>query len=127
MREWLAQPGAGPVIEFEAMLKVIHADQGSREDLLKHLDQIIAEADAMQAAVSEMLVGMLEQGPILPQRLHTNLLVAKHAYDFHRMTREWAVWARQVVAAWPSAKMDDCLAEQSQALLRSLVSDLRDK
>src|SRR5579859_8146704 len=34
---WLAEPGTGPVLECEALVKIAYADQGSRDGLLANL------------------------------------------------------------------------------------------
>lgn len=54
LADWLAVPGSGPVLEFEALLKVAFADQGSRLGLLANLDAIIADTEA-RAAFGAML------------------------------------------------------------------------
>src|SRR5918996_3732132 len=37
LRSWTAEPGTGPVLEFEQLMKVFFADNGSSEDLLRTL------------------------------------------------------------------------------------------
>src|SRR5919107_2097307 len=34
LRAWLAEPGAGPVLEFEALLKVFYAEHATRDGVL---------------------------------------------------------------------------------------------
>ncbi len=34
---WLAEPGAGTVLECEALVKIAYADQGTRDGLLANL------------------------------------------------------------------------------------------
>ena len=50
LRAWLSVPGAGPVLEFEALLKVFFADQGSKEDLLLQINAMKHWAEETQQA-----------------------------------------------------------------------------
>src|SRR3954462_4932110 len=43
-RRWLATPSAPPQFESEAMVKFFFSDQGSVDDALRVLDQLIADA-----------------------------------------------------------------------------------
>ena len=43
---WLAEPGTGPVLECEALVKIAYADQGTREGLLANLAGLIEDATA---------------------------------------------------------------------------------
>lgn len=40
LARWLREPGAGPVLEFQALLKVIFAENGRREDALASLQAV---------------------------------------------------------------------------------------
>src|SRR5262245_59085502 len=40
LARWLAEPGGGPVLEFEGLLKVTFAENGSKADVLATLDSI---------------------------------------------------------------------------------------
>lgn len=44
LRRWLDRPGASPKLEFEALLQVAFADQGSKEQLVTLLEAIHADA-----------------------------------------------------------------------------------
>ena len=37
LREWLDEPGKGPVVEFEGLLKIAFGEYGSRDALLANL------------------------------------------------------------------------------------------
>ncbi|HSF03366.1 MAG TPA: PadR family transcriptional regulator, partial [Solirubrobacterales bacterium] len=44
LADWLKEPGGGPTLEFEGLLKVIFADHGNREDALATLARVGAWA-----------------------------------------------------------------------------------
>jgi PadR family transcriptional regulator, regulatory protein AphA len=43
---WLAEPGAGTVLECEALVKIAYADQGTRDGLLANLTALIDDTTA---------------------------------------------------------------------------------
>lgn len=98
---WLSEPGAGPVLEFEAMLKVSFADQGTVDGLLANIDAIIAGAEARAAfgrALAEQYLG--GQGPF-PGRLGVSGLTWRFLWEHNMTMLRWARWARQEVEGWP--------------------------
>ena len=46
LASWLAEPGTGPVLECEALVKIAYADQGTRDGLLANLAALIEDATA---------------------------------------------------------------------------------
>src|SRR5215472_10171551 len=46
LADWLAEPGAGLVLECEALVKIAYADQGSRQGLLANLSALIDDTTA---------------------------------------------------------------------------------
>ena len=45
LRAWLGEPGGGPLIEFEGLVKVLFAEQAGKDELLATLASIRAEAE----------------------------------------------------------------------------------
>ena len=45
MAAWVPQPGAGPVLEFEALVKLFYAEHGTKQDILATLDRVRAWSD----------------------------------------------------------------------------------
>ena len=101
LARWLAQPGQGPVIEFEALLKVFLAEHGSKRDLLATLGAVTAWAQ--QYAVQDALIArsyLAGSGPF-PERTAQLVLVGKYLADLADVTGKWAQWATNVVQEWP--------------------------
>jgi PadR family transcriptional regulator AphA len=98
---WLGEPGTGPTVEFEQLLKIFFADQGSRADALatlaavhdwareRNADNVVAARDYAAGA-----------GPF-QHRAAQNLLVGAFLVEFYRMVAEWADWAGEQVQRWP--------------------------
>ncbi|MGH7687372.1 MAG: PadR family transcriptional regulator [Candidatus Dormibacteria bacterium] len=99
---WAARPGAGPHLEFEALLKVFFAENGSKADLLASLEAARTWADERAAENIAIAKGYLAgEGPFPERSAHT-LLVGRFLADFEDMVRNWAIWASGVVDAWPA-------------------------
>ena len=99
---WLAEPGAGPALEFEGLVKLIFADHGTRDAALGSL------ARARQWAV-EQNVGNIEAGEkflsaedgLYAERRATTLLLGAFLTDFYKLVADWADWATEEVEGWP--------------------------
>ena len=98
---WLHQPGDGPVIEFEQLVKVFFADDGTKADTLATLR---AAQEWAQARCAESLaVGKAYaegEGPF-PQRLPELQLASRFITDFYLLVLDWARWAAAIVETWP--------------------------
>lgn len=98
---WLKQPGEGPVIEFEQLVKVFFAENGTKTDTLNSLR---AAQEWAQARCAESLaVGeayLNGHGPF-PERLPELQLVGRFITDFYLLVLNWARWATTVVDRWP--------------------------
>ena len=99
---WLAEPGNGPALEFEGLVKLIFADHGTRDAALASL------ARARQWAV-EQNVGSIEAGEkflaaedgLYAERRATALLLGAFLTDFYKLVADWADWATEEVEGWP--------------------------
>lgn len=100
LRAWLDEPPAPRSIEFEGMVKVFFADSGSRDQLLAILDRIEQQAEARLDALAEMAATSPRP---FPERAHLSAIGLKMQHDQEQSLRQWAQWAKEQVAQWPSA------------------------
>lgn len=101
LAEWLGQPGDGPVLEFEQLLKVFFADNGSTADLLATL--AAAQSWAQARCAESLAIGeqySTGSGPF-PQRLPELQLTSRFLTDFYLLVGKWAGWAASIVETWP--------------------------
>jgi len=115
---WLAEPGAGPLLECEALVKVAYADQGSRAGLLANLDALIEDTTA-KLRFGEMIARQYldGQGPF-QQRLPVSGLMWRFLWEYNTTVLGWARWARAEVEAWP----DDLSELDATAGFRRIVA-----
>jgi len=115
LREWLSEPGKGPVLEFENLLKVFFAEAGTTEQLSRNIAAIRAEAERTQASRSEFTRDW-ETDFRFPERLHLSALVGQFLNQFHDVVVRWAIWAEKEIASWP-----DPVPEKTRAELAARV------
>jgi PadR family transcriptional regulator, regulatory protein AphA len=99
---WLAEPGAGPVLEFEQLLKIHLADAGTTDDIRANLAATLAwvheQNEENLAAAQAYLAG---EGAF-PERAAINILMGRFLTDFYAMVDNWARWATETVRDWPT-------------------------
>jgi len=101
LRRWLATPGEGPVLEFEQLLKVFFADQGTRDDALAAIRSIARWAALRDAENAEVARSYLAGTGPFPERAAVLAVVGRFLTDLADMVAAWAEWAEAVVATWP--------------------------
>ncbi|MBM3941091.1 MAG: PadR family transcriptional regulator [SAR202 cluster bacterium] len=101
LREWLRRPGAPPALEYEAILKVFLADQGTKDDLLAQIRHIRAWAEAEQLRGQAFLREYATTGGPFPGRLGIIALMVSFLTRIDDGIHEWAAWAEEEVSRWP--------------------------
>jgi PadR family transcriptional regulator AphA len=101
LAEWLQDPGEGPVLEFEQLVKLSFAEHGSRTDALRTIAAAHAWAEQRNeenlAAAQQYAAG---EGPF-QHRAAQSMLAGAFFTDFYAMVARWADWANEQVDRWP--------------------------
>ena len=119
LKRWLAEPGGGPTLELEALLKVFYGNQATKRDVLTNIHQI-AEWAELQTRENVAFARLYrDTGGPFPERLAVITLTGKFMTDFADMLAQWAAWAAETVAAWPD---DIKSAEPDRAVLDAVAS-----
>jgi PadR family transcriptional regulator, regulatory protein AphA len=103
LERWLAEPGGGPTIEFEALLKVFYAEHTSKDGVLANVAAIRAWAEGQNAENVAFARTYLDTGGPFPERLAPIVLTGKFMADFTDMVLAWSEWAAETVASWPAS------------------------
>ena len=106
LRKWLDAPGAMPVIEFEALVKVFFAEHGTTEQLLTALQGIADEAERRHLIDARWAAHYLATGGRFPNRLAVVTLVGTLQAELNRTIAQWAVWAHATASQWPDDPAD---------------------
>lgn len=99
--EWLRTAPAPVQVQFETLLRVFLADQGSMADLQ---NSIAATRRQTYEAIAEILPTVEEYAganPPYPGRAHLNVLFIVFMADFFRTVLEWCDKVDEEVATWP--------------------------
>lgn len=126
LSSWLATEPAPPELEFEAMVRLTFADQGTKQQALAAIDSITRHAEQRYREGLDQLREYLEDGGPFPERLHLIALTATFHADYLRLLRDWAARARAEVAAWPTTKGLGMTPSARRALQQALARGERD-
>jgi PadR family transcriptional regulator, regulatory protein AphA len=120
VREWLATPTAPGFLECEGLVRVLWADQGSKDDLRAAIDAMRADA----ARTLDLMAGVGGQYVAhtgdYQERSHVNVMIGRFLVDFSAMVTEWTAWADGFVESWAdtaSGPPTDATDEQWRAVL----------
>jgi DNA-binding PadR family transcriptional regulator len=101
LRRWLGTPSRPPSMEFEGMVRVLFADQGTLPHLRATLREISDQARATRAEYAGWAAFMVDDGGDFPTRMHTNALAMRFMMGHFSQVIAWAEWALQVTSTWP--------------------------
>jgi DNA-binding PadR family transcriptional regulator len=124
LARWLQEPGDGPVLEFEQLLKITFADNGTKADIVANLEAarawVLVQNEENLATARAYLEGRAQ----FPQRAAVNLLGGRFLTDFYVTVARWVEWASSLVEDWPddirTARHDIAAAEEVVALAESI-------
>lgn len=118
LTKWLQTPGQGPSLEFEQLIQLFFADQGTKQDAARTIRAAAEWARAQSADFADGARPYLTgQGPF-PERMATNVIGARFTVDFYDLVHRWSQWAAEVVERWPD---DPSAAEPDWALVADIV------
>jgi PadR family transcriptional regulator, regulatory protein AphA len=125
---WLQEPGDGPVLEFEQLLKISFADSGSKADIVANLAATrawVLEQNEENLATAH---AYLEGSSAFPERAALNQLGGRFLTDFYVMVAHWVEWASRLVDDWPDdvrdAPFDVAAAKKGVRLAESVAQVL---
>jgi DNA-binding PadR family transcriptional regulator len=104
LAEWTTTPVAPPQLEAEALLRLLFADQGSKDDLHSALDQLEHDTRGLHDGVLELMNGYLRGEHPFPDRTHLSVLFATFQLELFTLIERWLEFARDEIADWPSTR-----------------------
>jgi DNA-binding PadR family transcriptional regulator len=118
---WLATEPGPPRFELETMLRLVYADQGTKQDLLTAVQAARTWATAQWAEGQQQVRGYLADGGPFPDRLHIIALFARFYADLFELVIGWADLAEAEIQAWPGTTRVG-LTEQARGLLEEMAA-----
>lgn len=121
--DWLATSCAEPKLEAEALLRVLFAEQGTREQLLAAIDSVGAYGRRRSEALLRHGDSYLNGEGDFPDRLHVLQLVGGfHAFYLGALI-DWAHWASAEVTRWQGTGADH--VPDTEAMMRTVADIFR--
>jgi DNA-binding PadR family transcriptional regulator len=121
---WLSEPGDGPMLECEQLVKIHFADSGTKADVQANLAAMrawVLEQNEENLATAR---AYLEGRAAFPERAALNQLPGRFLTEFYVTVARWVDWASGVVEAWPDdvteAPFDLAAAEEGVILAESI-------
>ncbi len=121
---WLQEPGDGPILEFEQLLKISFADNGTKADIVANLAAARAWVIDQNEENLATARAYLEGRSAFPERAALNQLAGRFLTDFYVMVANWVDWASKLVDDWPdevrNAPFNVAAAEEAVRLAESV-------
>ena len=115
---WMPGPSAGPVIEFEGLVRVFFAEHGTKADAAAAIDTALAWVDRRYEESAGLSESYLAGTGPFPERLPWLIVTAAFLQEMIDAVERWAQWAKDTVDTWP----DDLRAAQPDlATLEAMV------
>ncbi len=119
---WTTTRSQPPRLEVEALLRLLFADHGSKEDLLRALDELETDIDEHHQAIVELMGSYLDGGHPFPHRTHLSVLFATFQIEIFKAIEGWIEFARDEIDDWPdTARLG--MTERTEELTRRLAAD----
>jgi DNA-binding PadR family transcriptional regulator len=116
LRRWMDVPGAGPVLEWEQLLKVFFAEHGTKAAALANVAAAREWGDDIEALSIDLSREYLAGGPF-PARMPQLIITGRFLTEFGDLVSQWAAWAEDVITSWPD---DMAQATPDLASLRAI-------
>lgn len=121
LADWTSTETQPPRIEIEALLRLLFADHGSKEDLLRALDEFGRDIGVYHQAIIELMGSYLEGGHPFPERTHLSVLFATFQIEMFRTIERWIEFASAEIAEWPDTA-DLGMTERTELLTRRIAT-----
>jgi DNA-binding PadR family transcriptional regulator len=122
LNEWTRTRTQPPRLEIEALLRLLFADHGSRDDVLGALDEFEEDIAEHHQAIVELMASYLDGGHPFPQRTHLSVLFATFQIEMFKTIERWIEFARDEIEEWPTTQ-DLGMTPRTETLTRLLAED----
>jgi DNA-binding PadR family transcriptional regulator len=103
LRAWLATPPRDPQLEFEALLRLLFADQTDKDTLDRCLEETASRArQLLDDGIQRLLRPYVTDDHVpFPERRHIAALIAAFVTDYLLLIERWSEFARDEIRQWP--------------------------
>ena len=103
LHAWFATPPRNPQLDFEALLRLLFADQRDKATLDRCLEETADGARQLFDDAIERLIRpyVTDDRAPFPERRHVAALVAAFVADYLHLIERWSEFARDEIRTWP--------------------------
>jgi DNA-binding PadR family transcriptional regulator len=123
LSRWVAEPGSGVFFESEGALKILFAENGTKEQLLATINSMRAHALAILEHRARVFEEVVRDGPPYPDRIHQSVVIFDLVDRLTSAVVEWADFATARVGSWSSLAPD----RATRADAMRLVADIGER
>jgi len=113
LARWLSTEAQPPAIEFEGMIRVLVAEQGSIEELRHTLESIRAQSISARELFVTHAANIAATGGTFPERRHLFRLANRFMIGHYNHIIEWADWALEETSSWPDTTLPADFTEEA--------------
>ena len=125
LAEWVRQPGnPGPVLEFEAIVRVLASRCVEVEDLRRLLESVRDRMEEFVDFGERQGAEIAATGGQFPDRTHIIALVHGFMDIYVDAVHRWSLWALGEVGRWQDTVPDDEKLRRARKILITPVADL---
>src|SRR5258708_32259475 len=119
LKVWLRSPIEPPILEHEAVLRMLLAPIADRQALLDTLQQAISNTDELLMEVRPRIGReYLEGRAPFQDHAHVRAFVFEFITEFHLFLRRWAVDAHDIVSGWEDVRPEGKTEEAIERIQR---------
>ena len=123
--EWVRQPGnPGPILEFEAIVRVLASQCVEVEDLRKLLESVRDRMEEFVEFGQRQGAEIATTGGPFPDRTHIIALVHGFMDIYVDAVHRWSLWALAEVGRWRDTAPDDEKIARARELLLTPVAEV---
>ncbi len=116
---WMATEPQPPVLEAEALLRLLFAENGTTADLVAALDGMASEAAELYDQVVTINTGYLDGAHPFPDRTHLSVLFATFQLELFDLILRWVEFAKAEIETWPTTEGLG-MTDRTEAILHSV-------
>lgn len=120
LKAWMTTEPQPPLLEAEALLRLLFADNGTIDDATAAIDKFAADAAENYEQVLEINAGYLDGQHPFPERVHVSVLFATFQLELFDLIIRWAEFAKGEVSAWPTTDGLG-MTDRTEAILQTLT------
>lgn len=119
LASWMATSPQPPVLEAEALLRLLFAENGTVDDLVAVLDEMAADAAELYEQVVTINTGYLDGEHPFPERVHLSVLFATFQLELFDLIVRWVDFAKGEIATWPATRGLG-MTDRTEAILENI-------